>query len=84
MNNDIQVQIEKKLDSRLNRRLRLLTLSDTPLSTSGVAHVARNMCIEMLKTGNFEVVSLGGAIFHQNYNIIRTEELKELWTMAGF
>lgn len=55
-------------------KIKVLTISDVPLSTSGVGLQTRNFIEALLKTGRYKVVSLGGAIKHQNYNPIRTEE----------
>lgn len=55
-------------------KIKVLTISDVPLSTSGVGLQTRNFIETLLKTGRYKVVSLGGAIKHQNYNPIRTEE----------
>jgi len=46
-----------------------------------VALQTKYMIEALLKTGKFEVVSLGGAIKHRSYQPIRTEEYKDLWTI---
>ena len=63
------------------KKIKVLTLGDMPLSTSGVAHQTRLMIEALLNTGKFQVISLGGAIKHQDYKPIRTEEFGEDWTV---
>jgi glycosyltransferase involved in cell wall biosynthesis len=52
----------------------ILVLSDHPLSPSGVGIQTKYMIEAMLKTGKYRFFCLGGAIKHQNYNLVRTEE----------
>ena len=63
------------------KKIKVLTLGDMPLSTSGVAHQTRLMIEALLHTGKFQVVSLGGAIKHKDHKPIRTEEFGEDWTV---
>ena len=48
---------------------------------SGVATQTKYVIEGLLKTGKYAVISLGGAIKHQNYQPVRTEEWKEDWTI---
>lgn len=48
---------------------------------SGVATQTKYVIEGLLKTGKYTVISLGGAIKHQNYQPVRTEEWKEDWTI---
>jgi glycosyltransferase involved in cell wall biosynthesis len=48
---------------------------------SGVATQTKYVIESLLKTGKYTVVSLGGAIKHQNYQPMRTEEFKDDWTI---
>ena len=48
---------------------------------SGVATQTKYFIEGLLKSGKFQVISLGGAIKHQNYQPVRTEEWKEDWTI---
>ena len=52
----------------------ILVLSDHPLSPSGVGIQTKYMIEAMLKTGKYRFFCLGGAIKHQNYNLVKTEE----------
>ena len=55
-------------------KIKVLTISDMPLGTSGVGLQTRNFIHSLLSTGDFQIVSLGGSIKHKNYSPIRTEE----------
>lgn len=65
----------------MDKKIKILTISDHPLMPSGVATQTKYVIESLLKTGKYTVVSLGGAIKHQNYQPIRTEEWKEDWTI---
>jgi glycosyltransferase involved in cell wall biosynthesis len=52
----------------------ILVLSDHPLSPSGVGIQTKYMIEAMLKTGKYRFFCLGGAIKHQDYRVIKTEE----------
>jgi glycosyltransferase involved in cell wall biosynthesis len=55
-------------------KIKVLTISDMPLGTSGVGLQTRAFIEALLKTGRFKVISLGGAIKHKSYKPIKTEE----------
>ena len=61
------------------KKIKILTLSDHPLSPSGVGIQTKNMIEALLKTGKYQFRSFGGAIKHQDYNPIRTDEWGEDW-----
>ena len=65
----------------MDKKIKVLTLSDMPLSPSGVGTQTKYMCEALLKTGKFKIVSFGGAIKHPNYNPIKTEEWGDDWIM---
>ena len=56
-----------------------MTLSDHPLSPSGVGTQTKYVCEALLKSGKFEVVSLGGAIKHRDYRPIRIDPYGDEW-----
>ena len=58
---------------------KILTLSDHPLSPSGVGTQTKYVIEALLKTGNYQVVSLGGAIKHHNYQPVKTEQWGDDW-----
>jgi hypothetical protein len=49
------------------KRIKVLTISDHPLLPSGVGTQTKYVIEALLKTGKFEVLSLGGAIKHPDY-----------------
>ena len=65
----------------MDKKIKVLTISDHPLMPSGVATQTKYFIEGLLKSGKFQVISLGGAIKHQNYQPVRTEEFGEDWTI---
>lgn len=61
------------------KKIKILSISDHPLSPSGVGTQTRYVLEAALKTGLFEVVSLAGAIKHENYKPSKTEEYGDDW-----
>mgnify|MGYP003114190972 CR=1 FL=1 len=61
------------------KRIKVLTLGDMPLSTSGVGNQTKYMIEALLKSDKFEIFSLGGAVKHPQYQIIQTEEWGDKW-----
>jgi len=60
-------------------KIKILTLSDHPLAPSGVGTQTKYICEALLNSGKFEILSLGGAIKHDNYNPITVDPYKENW-----
>ena len=68
-------------------KIKVLTISDHPLSPSGVGTQTKYVIEALLKSGNFEVISLGGAIKHNDYRPIRVDPYGEEWrkiTVDGY
>ena len=63
----------------MEKKIKILVLSDHPLSPSGVGTQTRYMIEAMLKTGKFKFICLGGAVKHNDYRPIKTEEYKDDW-----
>lgn len=61
----------------MNKKIKVLVLSDHPFSPSGVGTQTKYVMEACLKTGRYSFVCLGGAIKHQNYDPIKTEEWGE-------
>ena len=61
------------------KKLKVLTLSDHPLSPSGVGTQTRYICEALLNSGKFEVISLGGAMKHHNYDPISVDPYGNDW-----
>ena len=58
---------------------KILILSDHPLSPSGVGTQTRYVVESLLKTGRYQVVCLGGAMKHHNYNPVRVDPYGDDW-----
>lgn len=63
------------------KKIKVLTLSDHPLSPSGVGTQTKYFIEALLKTGRYEVISFGGAMKHQDYTPIRVEQWGDRWTI---
>ena len=62
-----------------DEKIKVLTLSDHPLLPSGVGTQTRYIIEALLKSGKFSVLSLGGAVRHNDYNPTKTEEFGDDW-----
>ena len=65
----------------MDKKIKVLTLGDHPLSPSGVGSQTKYVMEALLKSGKFSVISLGGAIKHTNYQPVRVEEFKDDWAI---
>ena len=63
------------------KKIKILTISDNPVAPSGVATQTKYMIEGLLKTGRYQIVSLGGAIKHQDYRPIKFESWGDDWTI---
>jgi len=63
----------------MSKKIKVLTLSDHPLSPSGVGTQTKYVIEALLKSGKFEVLSLGGAIKHQDYTARMVDPWGEDW-----
>jgi len=61
------------------KKIKIVTLSDHPLSPSGVGTQTRYVIDALLKTGKYKFISFGGAMKHQDYKPVKTEEWKDDW-----
>jgi glycosyltransferase involved in cell wall biosynthesis len=61
------------------KKIKVLTISDHPLSPSGVGTQTKYVCEALLKTGKFQIFSLAGAIKHHNYEISKIDPYGEDW-----
>ena len=61
------------------KKIKVLTISDHPLSPSGVGTQTKYVIVELLKTGKFQFVSLGGAIKHEDYRPKKIDEFGDDW-----
>jgi len=67
----------------LEKKIKVLTLSDHPLSPSGVGTQTKYMCEALLSTGRYQIISLGGAIKHQDYTPKMVDPYKEDWKIIN-
>ena len=65
----------------MEKKIKVLTLGDHPLSPSGVGTQTRYVIESLLKTGKFTVVSFGGAITHNDYQPMKTEQWGDDWVI---
>mgnify|MGYP003636285883 CR=1 FL=1 len=63
----------------MSKKIKVLTISDHPLSPSGVGSQTKYVIEALLKTGNFEAISLGGAMKHQNYQPLKVDPYGNDW-----
>ncbi len=56
------------------KKKKIVVLSDHPMSPSGVGTQTRYFIEALLKTGRYKFVCFGGAIAHQNYQPMKTDE----------
>lgn len=62
-------------------KIKIFTISDHPLSPSGVGTQTRYIIEGMLKTGKYQFVSFGGAIKHNNHQPQKTEQWGDDWVI---
>ena len=65
----------------MSDKIRIFTISDHPLSPSGVGTQTRYIIEGMLKTGKYKFVSFAGAVKQQNYEPQHTKEFGQDWIM---
>jgi glycosyltransferase involved in cell wall biosynthesis len=63
----------------MTKKIKVLTLGDHPLSPSGVGSQTKYVCEALLNSGKFEIISLGGAIKHRDYNPVKVEPFGDEW-----
>ena len=64
-----------------DKKIKVLTISDHPLSPSGVGTQTKYMIEALLKTGRYQIVSLGGAVKHQNYEPQKVSGYGDDWVI---
>jgi len=65
-----------------DKKIKIFTLSDHPLTPSGVGTQTRYIIEGMLRTGKYQFISFGGLIKHQDYRPIKTEEFGDDWVIV--
>lgn len=61
------------------KKKKILTISDHPLSPSGVGTQTKYFIESLLKTDRYQVISLGGAIKHNSYEPVRVQPYEKDW-----
>ena len=64
-----------------DKKIKILTLSDHPLSPSGVGTQTKYMIEGMLETGRYEFISFGGAMKHNDYTPGKTDRWGDDWVI---
>jgi len=62
-----------------DKKIKIFTLSDHPLTPSGVGTQTRYIIEGMLRTGKYQFISFGGLIKHEDYRPMKTEEFGDDW-----
>ena len=65
----------------LDRKMKILVLSDHPLASSGVGTQTNYMIKGLLATGKYQFLCFGGAIKHADYRPMRFQEYGENFTI---
>jgi len=65
----------------MDKKIKILTLGDHPFSPSGIGTQTKYIIEAMLKTGKYSFLSLGGAMKHENYDIVKTKEWEDDWVI---
>jgi len=63
------------------KKIKILTLSDHPFSPSGVGTQTKYIIEGMLATGKYQLISFGGALKHQDYRPVKTNEWGDDWVV---
>jgi len=64
-----------------DKKIKILTISDHPLSPSGVGTQTKYMIESLLATKRYQVVSLGGAVKHENYEPHTVDPYGDDWVI---
>lgn len=63
------------------KKIKVLVLADHPLSMSGIGTQTRYICESLVTSGKFQLVNLGGAIKHDNYNPVKFDQFGDDWVI---
>ena len=65
----------------MEKKIKVLTLSDHPLSPSGVGTQTKYFIEALLKTGKFQFVCFGGAMKHRDYSAQKVDPYGDDWVI---
>ena len=63
----------------MDKKITVLTISDHPLLPSGVGTQTKYVIEALLNSGKFNIISLGGAVKHQNYTPTKVDGFPGTW-----
>lgn len=63
----------------MNKKITVMTISDHPLLPSGVGTQTKYVIEALLKSGKFDVISLGGAVKHKDYTPVKVDGYPGNW-----
>jgi len=66
----------------MDKKIKVLTIGDHPLSPSGVGTQSKYVFEALLKSGNFQIISLGGAMKHNDYRPVIVDPYGEDWKVV--
>jgi glycosyltransferase involved in cell wall biosynthesis len=64
-----------------DKKIKVLTISDHPMSPSGVGTQTKYMIEALLRTGRYQVISLGGAVKHNDYTPQKSQDFGDDWVI---
>jgi len=62
-------------------KIKILTISDHPLAPSGVGIQTGYILQHLLRTGKYSIISIAGAVRHEDYNPQKTKEFGDDWVI---
>ncbi len=71
----------------MSEKIKVFTISDHPLSPSGVGTQTKYIIEGLLKTGKYQFISFGGAVKHPNHQPQKTEQWGDdwiIWPVDGY
>jgi glycosyltransferase involved in cell wall biosynthesis len=68
----------------MSKKIKIMTLGDHPLLPSGVGTQTKYMIEALVDSGKFNVFSLGGAIKHPNYNLMKVNKDWSILPVDGY
>jgi len=72
---------QNTVGKKMNNKKKILTMSDHPLSPSGVGIQTKYFIEALLDTGRYSFVSLAGAMQHADYTPQKTEKYGDDWVI---
>ena len=63
----------------MTKKIKILTMGDHPLSPSGVGTQTKYICEALLNSNKFSIISLGGAIKHNDYKQVKVDPYGDDW-----